>query len=288
MIGNIVQGISNATALLKANNSSTTPLSANEVKNTETHKRDFSTVSNIARQLGESAVRAEARDQNLTRTELGAQASRVLEVFTGPEYQAAKEAYNSEVPNTQDPELLQRAVSATDYLTRKLAGDLSAKSPFPGLSHDELILIAYDEKGPYTINERRAAWGDAQKIEFSWRERTVSQAFLEYPSAQKMPTFYANVLAHYQALPAIEKAQYPEDYESRLKTRIEEESGRKVEDRQYNLFEILAGLNLQSKPGTDDKEGASKDEKTSVDKLAIKPELETASPNVIRSADGRV
>lgn len=288
MIGNIVQGISNATALLKANNSSTTPLSANEVKNAEIHKRDFSTVSNIARQLGESAVRAEARDQNLTRIELGAQASRVLEVFTGPECQAAKEAYNSEVPNTQDPELLQRAVSATDYLTRKLAGDLSAKSPFPGLSHDELVLIAYDEKGPYTINERRAAWGDAQKIEFSWRERTVSQAFLEYPSAQKMPTFYANVLAHYQALPAIEKAQYPEDYESRLKTRIEEESGRKVEDRQYNLFEILAGLNLQSKPGTDDKEGASKDEKTSVDKLAIKPELETTSPNVIRSADGRV
>jgi hypothetical protein len=156
------------------------------------------------------------------------------------------------------------------------------------LSHDELVLIAYDEKGPYTINERRAAWGEAQKIEFSWRERTVSQAFLEYPSTQKMPTFYANVLAHYQTLPAIEKAQYPEDYESRLKVRIEEERGRKVEDRQYNLFEILAGLNLPSKPDNDDKGGTPKDEKTSVDKPAIKAELEPANPNIIRSANGRV
>jgi len=288
MIGNRVQNISNATAVVKASNSCTTTLSASDVKKAETQKRDFSTVSNIARQLGESAVRAEARERNLTRTELGAQASRVLEVLTGAEYQAAKEAHNSEVPNTQDPELLQRAVSATDYLTRKLAGDLSAKSPFPGLSHDELVLIAYDEKGPYTVNERRAAWGEAQKIEFSWRERTVSQAFLEYPSAQKMPTFYANVLAHYQGLPAIEKAQYPEDYESRLKVRIEEESGRKVEDRQYNLFEILAGLNLPSKPGNDDKGCVTKDEKTSVDKPAIKAELEPANPNIIRSANGRV
>ena len=213
---------------------------------------DRSTVSNVAQQLGESAVRAEARDRTSSRAELGAQASRVLDVLKGPNYVAAKAAHNTEVPDTKDPELLQRAISATDYVTRKIAGDPSAKSPFAGLSHAELVLIAYDDKGPYTVNERRAAWEGIQEKEFSWRDRAVSKGTLEYSAGRQMSGFYTDALAHYRTLPAIEKAQYPENYESGLTARIDGLLDRKPGDRQYNLFEILAGLSQApetKKPG---------------------------------------
>lgn len=222
------------------------------LSNIESRPGDRSTLSNVAQQLGESAVRAEMRDLTSSRAELGAQASRVLDVLTGPQYLAANAAHNAEVPDTKDPELLQRAIDATDYVTRKIAGDAGAKSPFAGLSHAELALIAYDEKGPYTVNERRAAWEGTQEKEFSWRDRLVSQSTLEPSTAKKMSGFYTDALAHYRTLPAIERAQYPETYASGLKARIDGLVDRKADDRQYNLFEILAGL---SQPPEAEKSG---------------------------------
>lgn len=220
-----------------------TPLqTSSQPSNVYSSSGERSTVSNIARQLGESAVRAETRDRTSSRAELGAQASRVLDELTGAKYLEARGAHNAQVPVTKDPELLQRAINATDYMTRKLAADPSAKSPFAGLSHAELVLIAYDDKGPYTVNERRAAWEGAQEKEFSWRDRAVSQGTLQYSTEKKMSGFYTDALAHYRTLPAIEKAQYPETYESGLKARIDGLVDRKADDRQYNLFEILAGM----------------------------------------------
>ena len=242
MIGNLVQGIANVAASTKVNKPTAAPLPSDDIKKTDNEKQGVSTVSTIARQLGESAVRAEARDRTSSRAELGAHASRVLDVLIGPKYQAAKAVHDREVPNTKNPETLQRAINATDYMTRKLAADPTAKSPFAGLSHAELVLIAYDDKGPYTVNERRAAWEGVQEKEFFWRDRAVSQGTLEYSNAKKMPGFYTDALAHYRTLPAIEKAQYPANYESGLEARIDGLVDRKPDDRQYNLFEILAGL----------------------------------------------
>jgi hypothetical protein len=156
--------------------------------------RDTATVSNIARQLGESAVRAESRNSLLDRNELAAHARRVLDDLSGPVTQAVKEAQNTEVPDTQDAQLLKRATQATDFVVREAAGDVSAKNPFEGLTPDKLVLIAYDEKGPYTVNERRAAWAEFQNIEPYWpqplsreadaRQYTLFEILARLPRAQ--------------------------------------------------------------------------------------------------------
>ena len=239
---NVSPGISNTLPVKTAES----PQPGSEISKNYSRHNDTSTVSNIALQLGESAVRAEARDRTLSRAELGAQAERIRDELTGYEYRSAKVLHNAQVPNTSDPGLLQRAIDATDYMTHKAAGDPGVKSPFAGLSQAELILIAYDDKGPYTVNERRAAWDDAQAMELSWRDRAVAQCTLEYSSAKKMPGFYTQALAHYQTLPSIEKTQYPENYESRLKAQIQAQLSRKTDDRQYSLFEILAGMGRAS------------------------------------------
>jgi len=203
---------------------------------------DKASMSALSRQLGESAVRAETRDKTLSRSELGEEAERIL-VNLVDKYEGMKSTHNSEVPKTDDPDLLNRAEQATAFLAKRFSGDEGGKSPFSGLSREQLVLIAYDDKGPYTVNERRVAWGDAQKLEFEWGRNTVVQGSLESSVTGKAPKFFTEVLAHYRALPAIEQAQYDEGYEARLLDNIKNDGGLpKQDDHLPNLFEILAGL----------------------------------------------
>ena len=208
---------------------------------------DKASMSALSRQLGESAVRAESRDKTLSRSELGEEADRIL-VHLVDKYEGMKGTHNSEVPKTDDPGLLNRAEQATAFLAKRFSGDEGGKSPFSGLSREQLVLIAYDDKGPYTVNERRVAWGDAQKLEFEWGRNTVVQGSLESSVTGKAPKFFTEVLAHYRALPAIEQAQYDEGYESRLLDNFKNDGGPpKQDDHLPNLFEILAGLQRPEK-----------------------------------------
>lgn len=257
-------------------NDSATPVKRVEVQ------ADKASMSALSRQLGESAVRAETRDKTLSRRELGEEAERIVSDLVH-KYEAAKKIHNSEVPKTDDPELLDRARQATDFLTRKFAVDHSGKSPFAGLSREQLVLIAYDEKGAYTVNERRVAWEDAYRMEADWRVKTLNQASLESSVTGKAPQFYAEVLAHYKALPAIEQAQYDEAYESRLLTNIKNDGGLpKKDDHLPNLFEILAGYQRPGKkpepqPQKDAAGSATVPEK---DKGTAKPKAQVAPPPV--------
>ncbi|WP_426117851.1 hypothetical protein [Pseudomonas sp. DSP3-2-2] len=202
---------------------------------------DKASMSALSRQLGESAARAENRDRTLSRSELGTEAGRIL-VSLVDNYEGLKNIHNREVPKTDDPDLLNRAEQATAFLTKRFAGDEGGKSPFSGLSREQLVLIAYDDKGPYTVNERRVAWGD-EKIESDWRFKTVAQGSLEASVTGKYPKFLTEALEHYRALPAIEQAQYDEGYETRLLDNIKNDGGiPKQDDHLPNLFEILAGL----------------------------------------------
>ncbi|WP_341522339.1 hypothetical protein AABC73_02625 [Pseudomonas sp. G.S.17] len=208
---------------------------------------DKASMSALSRQLGESAIRAETRDKALSRSELGTEADRIL-VSLVDNYEGLKDVHNREVPKTDDPDLLNRAEQATAFLAKRFSGDEGGKSPFSGLSREQLVLIAYDDKGPYTVNERRVAWGDAQKLEFEWGRNTVVQGSLESSVTGKAPKFFTEVLAHYRALPAIEQAQYDEGYETRLLDNIKNDGGLpKQDDHLPNLFEILAGLQRPEK-----------------------------------------
>lgn len=174
-----------------------------------------STLSNLARQLGEAAARAEARDASLSRKELGQKATAQLDRITGYDYYLNQERHDAEVPNTDDLELLARAKQATSFVNG------SGSNPFKGMSRDQLALIAYDDSGTFTVNEQRAAWQEAYDQEEAWRQKVVAQAMDEYNRTGKMTNFFKEVLAYYNELPAIEQAQYPDDYASRLQELID-------------------------------------------------------------------
>lgn len=144
----------------------------------------ISTLSTLARQLSEAAERAEARDtRKVTRDTLAAEA-----------YLANKAQSDSE-----GAALLARARQATGFI------DGADSNPFKGLARDQLNLIARDEGGSFTINERRAAWKELQAsaasgtantadVSASGREIMVSRLFLGIePPVAKAPMTMLNM-----------------------------------------------------------------------------------------------
>jgi hypothetical protein len=206
-------------------------------------------LSTLSRQLAESAARAQTRDNSLTRRELGIEADRLHDQIAGDAYQAVKQIHNNERPETDDPELLSRAKQATEFLARSDQGARGAKSPFDGLSREQLDLIMYDDTGAYTVNERRAAWYGVFAMESQWNRQVMHLYDLEAAAhATNRPQTTAEILAHYRTLPAIEQAQYPDDYESRLQADIDRQDDSATKDiKMYSLFELLARLTQPEK-----------------------------------------
>lgn len=106
------------------------------------------TVSTLARQLSDAAMRAESR--------VVQQGSNLLDSITGENYIASKAQHDAEAPVTDDPGLLARARQATGFLNG------TDVNPFKDLAREQLSLIAHDDGGTFTINERRAAWVQMQ------------------------------------------------------------------------------------------------------------------------------
>ncbi|MCD5970550.1 hypothetical protein [Pseudomonas quasicaspiana] len=204
-----------------------------------------STLSMLSRQLAESAVRADARDKTMDRRQLGVETSRILRELVEYSWRSDEVGYITEYPDTKDPELLERAQQATEYEGRFMSGNHQAKNPFAELSRDQLNLIIYDEKGPYTLHERNAAHTAVNQIENKWNrslwgpERQESAA-----NNGRTPRFYAEILSHYKTLPLIEQVQYPDNYETRLARLVTEQSGpapaKEKEFRILTLFEVMA------------------------------------------------
>ncbi|MCD5977407.1 hypothetical protein [Pseudomonas quasicaspiana] len=211
-------------------------------------KTDTASVSTLSRQLGESAVRAEAREKSMTREQLGEFAKKTVDHILGESYVVNKARHDAEVPKTDDPVLIERARLATIYVNKSVAQDPTAKNPFADLTLEQAVLIAYDDKGSYTVNERQAAWSRSSSLEQQWRAGSIARAGQEYSNCGKNPKFMTECLEHYKALPATERARYDKGYESRLETSITEHGGsRKSSERTLNLYEILAGIQLPEK-----------------------------------------
>lgn len=218
--------------------------SPSSVKTNQTSRFPTQTlnVSTLARQLGESAARAETRDAQLDRRQLSAEAERLLNQILGDVYQAEKAAHNAQIPETDDVALLDRARQATDYVVRSDRHDRTVNNPFAGLSREQLNLIVYDEEGSYTVNERRAAWYGVSDIEAAWNRKLMYESDIESAlNSGRTPNFYAEVVAHYKSLPLIEQAQYPEDYEAKRLVRVQDERNplQQKEPKFLTLFEML-------------------------------------------------
>ena len=206
------------------------------------------TLSVLSRQLAGSAARAEARDKSMDRLELGAVATRTLRNIIDSGWRLIDESapYKLELPDTSDPELLDRAFRAAQYVARYAHGHPDAKNPFTGLSREQLNLIVYDEEGPYTMDERSAAHSAVSAIEDKWNHALWGPERLESAANNgRTPQFYTEVLAHYRTLEPIEQAQYPDNYETRLEGQIREandpaSSKKKTEFHVMSLFEFLA------------------------------------------------
>lgn len=216
-------------------------------------KTDTARVSTLALQLGESAIRAEARDKSATRQQLGEFVSKsIAHLF--PEPTSAKKAlHDVEVPKTNDSQLLERARQATIYVNKAAAQDPTAKNPFVGLTREQATLIAYDAEGPYTTNERCAAWRHVANLEEQWRAGLMARGWQESDSTGgRVPKFMTECLDHYRALPVIEQARYDEGYEARLLTSIKEHGGPAKRNEGYlNLYEILADIQHPGKQKKD-------------------------------------
>ncbi|GFM87551.1 hypothetical protein PSCICO_29500 [Pseudomonas cichorii] len=175
-----------------------------------TENADTATLSTLAKQLNDSAARAESRDSTLGSKELGKLATSIIYKLAGPEYYENRKIHDAEVPDTDDPELLERARQATQFKNG------TGANPFASLSQDQLRLVIYDESGDYTINERSAAFSENNDREQVWKRAIAKKYVDEYNETGKSTNTLVEMLAHYNDLPPIEKAQYPNGYVANL------------------------------------------------------------------------
>ncbi|MBX8574335.1 hypothetical protein [Pseudomonas cichorii] len=235
---------------------------------------DTANISILSRQLSESAARAEARDQSLTRSQLGSLASTLRAQFDAVPYFRADAMQVLPDATINDPVLRERDRQAVEYVIRDMQRDPSARNPFAGLSYEQLTVIAYDEGDTFTLHERHAAYRGAWEYEQEWRlnigHESQQGAFTHQPHV-----FHAEHLAHYRSLPLIEQAQYPEDYEAKIEGwMLEAAAGPKQDERLLTLFEILAG----AIPGKDDKaKEKTPDAKEAETPVASGPGIKTSS-----------
>jgi hypothetical protein len=194
-------------------------------------------ISNLARQLSEAAERAAVRDGGMTRAQLAATEKSLRNALLD---QAGKAVANAEVPNTDDPELLARAMQATEFVNGRGGAAFVGKNPFNGLSREQLVLIMYDEGNAFTTNERRAAMYEYNHERSLWSQRVCAQGQAEKASTGTYVNFFKVCIAEYQAGSPIERATYPENYAALRQRWIDYwESGHGSGDMARDFFEVM-------------------------------------------------
>ena len=178
------------------------------------------TISTLSTQLAISARLIDEMVATLSPDELAKKAKAISNQISRGSDDSNKTKHDSELPQTDDPELLARAKQATAYVNDASKGGHSVKNPFSGLSREQLSSIVYNDSGTFTVNERQAAWRESYNQEEAWGEKVAAQAVAEYKNSGKMTHFFTSVLEHFNQLPAIEQAQYPKDYATDLQSKI--------------------------------------------------------------------
>lgn len=194
---------------------------AGDIGGARDEKQGTVSISTLAGQLAYSAGDAAARNQGLSHTELGAKAERMVDQILYELTPANAARFAAETPKTSDPALLKRAQLATAFVNGGMKDNVGSEpNPFAGLSREQLANITYDESGAFTVNERRAAFSESYRLEEQWRVKVVAQMQDEYGRTGKLTDFFKEILDHYNGLPAMEQAQYPENYALDLGVKI--------------------------------------------------------------------
>lgn len=173
------------------------------------------TISSLSSRLSK-AEQSSAAASGLPRDQLREKAQANIDKVSYPLTEQNKARMAKEVPQPADAGSLASAAAAN-----ALVDDLTGPNPFAGLSREQLSTIVNDDSGTFTTNERYAACRQAYDDEQKWRTRVVAQAMEEYNRSGKMTNFFESVLAHYNALPAMEQALYPDNYAADLKEKID-------------------------------------------------------------------
>lgn len=114
------------------------------------------TLSCLARQLSEAAVRASVREKEMTAVQLRHHLASLEQQLAGDKPLVQKELHDTQQPGARASVI--HARQATEF------GNGRGANPFGGMPEDQLTLIAYDEGPAFTLNERRAAWQALQTL----------------------------------------------------------------------------------------------------------------------------
>lgn len=215
---------------------------------TASYALDKADMSLLGTQLSASAMRATARDSAMKPDELAAYAHQQVHDIAKDGYMQGKVQHDRELPKTDNEALLQRAQRATAFVNQSQVGKGVEPNPFAGLDREQLVLIAFDDKGSYTVNERQAALAGVETIEDNWRKGASAQGQAERNLTGRNTSFLNDALSHYRGLSKVEQALgYPEGYEKDLQAKLLQElalPGVGLSSQtppRFSLFEVLAG-----------------------------------------------
>jgi len=189
-------------------------------------------LSGLAKKLSAAAELAAQRDSRFSRSELADLAARNVDRLNGLTYSLAKDFYDSELPDTDDEEWLERAGKANDFATGK------GPNPFKGFSREQLSLIIHDESGAFTVSERRAAQAEKTAQHNEWAQYMIGKMNAEYRLTGRSYQGLHEILDFYNSLPPIEVAEYG-NYQANIMMQL---STHEVEWPEFNtsLMDMLA------------------------------------------------
>ncbi|MDF0730679.1 hypothetical protein P0Y43_08035 [Pseudomonas entomophila] len=192
-------------------------------------------LSSLAKALSDAAQRAAVRDGAMSRGELAKLAMSIRDRINGGSYAFSREVYDAQIPESDDLERLERARQATDFLHAR------APNPFAGMSQEQLSLIAYDEGGVFTVNERRAALLESNRQDNEWASMISEKMWNEHQRTGKTVEGLKEILQYYRSLPPIMEAQYG-NYEAEIFTQIALQALQDVEWPEFNtsLIDMMA------------------------------------------------
>jgi hypothetical protein len=117
-------------------------------------------------------------------------------------------------------EITRSATAFVQRLTSSRPVGNAQDNPFYGMTRADLAAIAYDESGSFTTNERRAAFNEAGRQAGEWSAKVCAQGSGPQARSGDITDFLREILAYYEALPAVEQAATPTGYIDRLRKAV--------------------------------------------------------------------
>lgn len=213
-------GINSGTlsAAIPAREKNLTPAHSVNTLSTVQSEPNSQIISSLAGDLSTIALYAASRERSSSPDQLRQYAITVLTQISEA-YSTHKNRDDAEQPADSTQERLLRAQQATDFVNGKNS------NPFHAMPRDQLTLIAFDTSRIFTVNERKCAWQEVQRLDNHFQRQLTSEALVEYESSGKLTQAASNALKHFEGLTSIEKSLYPSDFLARLRSLATAETG---------------------------------------------------------------